>query len=95
MLARAVPERPCSVLLEREAWQALSCAIHHCPPPAEPPTLGEAVRWVAQCGGLVGRRRDQPGAETLWRGLQPLSALTRRYCLMRPAPPETKRCVHL
>jgi hypothetical protein len=89
MLARAVPEMPCSVLLEIEEWQALYCAIHHCPtPPAEPPTLGEAVRWLAQLGGLVGRRRrDQPGAETLWRGFQHLSDLTRMYCIMRPAPP--------
>jgi hypothetical protein len=89
MLARAVPEMPCSVLLELEEWQALSCAIHHCPtPPAEPPTLGEAVRWIAQLGGFVGRRhRDQPGAETLWRGFQHLSDLTRMYCIMRPAPP--------
>jgi len=89
MLARAVPEMPCSVLLEIEAWQALYCAIHHCPlPPDEPPTLSEAVRWIAQLGGFVGRRpRDRPGAETLWRGLQHLSDLTRMYCIMRPAPP--------
>ena len=89
MLARAVPELPCAVLLEIEEWQALYCAIHHCPtPPDEPPALGEAVRWIAQLGGFVGRRRcDQPGAETLWRGLQHLSDLTRMYCIMRPAPP--------
>jgi hypothetical protein len=89
MLARAVPELPCDVLLEIEEWQALYCAIHHCPtPPDEPPTLDEAVRWIAQLGGFVGRRRrDQPGAETLWRGLQHLSDLTRMYCIMRPAPP--------
>jgi hypothetical protein len=88
MLARAVPEMPCSVLLEIEEWQALYCAIHHCPtPPAEPPTLGEAVRWLAQLGGFVGRRRDHPGAETLWRGFQHLSDLTRMYCIMRPVPP--------
>lgn len=88
MLARAVPEMPCSVLLEIEEWQALYCAIYHCPtPPDEPPTLGEAVRWIAQLGGFVGRRRDHPGAETLWRGFQHLSDLTRMYCIMRPAPP--------
>ena len=89
MLARAVPDMPCSVLLEIEEWQALYCAIHHCPtPPAEPPTLGEAVRWIAQLGGFVGRRRrDHPGAEPLRRGLQHLRDLTRMYCIMRPAPP--------
>ena len=89
MLARAVPEISCDVLLAIEEWQALYCAIHHCPiPPARPPSLGEAVRWIAQLGGFVGRRRrDQPGAETLWRGLQHLTDLTKMYRIMRPAPP--------
>ena len=55
MLARAVPEMPCSVLLAIEEWQALYCAIHHCPtPPEQPPSLGQAVRWIAQLGGLGG-----------------------------------------
>jgi hypothetical protein len=89
MLARAVPEMPCSVLLEIAEWQALYCAIHHCPtPPESPPSLGQAVRWIAQLGGFVGRRRhDPPGAETLWRGLQHLTDFTRMYRIMRSAPP--------
>ena len=72
MLARAVPEMPCSVLLEIAEWQALSCAIQHYPThPHSPPSLGEAVRWLAQLGGFVGRRhRDQPGTQTVWRGVQ-------------------------
>jgi Transposase Tn5 dimerisation domain/DDE superfamily endonuclease len=89
MLARAVPEIPCDVLLDIEEWQALYCAIHHCPtPPDEPPSLDQAVRWIAQLGGFVDRRRrDQPGAETLWRGFQPLMDLTSMYRIMRPNPP--------
>jgi hypothetical protein len=89
MLARAVPEISCSVLLEIEEWQALYCAIHYCPtPPERPPSLDQAVRWIAQLGGFVGRRRrDQPGAETVWRGLQHLTDLTRMYRIMRPVPP--------
>jgi hypothetical protein len=88
MLARAVPEVPCSVLLELDEWQALYCAIHHCPtPPEEPPALDQAVRWIAQLGGFVGRRRrDQPGTETLWRGFQHLMDLTKMYRIMRPEP---------
>jgi Transposase DNA-binding/Transposase Tn5 dimerisation domain len=89
MLARAVPEIPCDVLLAIEEWQALYCAIHHCPtPPDRPLSLGEAVRWIAQLGGFVGRRRrDQPGPETLWRGFQHLTDLTKMYGIMRSAPP--------
>jgi hypothetical protein len=89
MLARAVPDMPCDVLLEIDEWQALYCAIHHCPtPPESPPSLGEAVRWIAQLGGFVGRRRQaQPGAETVWRGFQHLTDLTRMYRIMRSVPP--------
>lgn len=89
MLARAVPEVPCSVLLEPEEWQALYCAIHRvAQPPPEPPTLGQAVQWIAQLGGFVGRRRrDRPGAEVLWRGFQHLGDLTTMYCIMRPDAP--------
>lgn len=84
MLARAVPEVPCSVLLEPEEWQALYCAIHRvAQPPPEPPTLGQAVQWIAQLGGFVGRRRrDRPGAEVLWRGFQHLGDLTTMYSIM-------------
>jgi len=89
MLARAVPEVPCSLLLEPDEWQALYCAIHRVPtPPAEPPTLGQAVAWIAQLGGFVGRRRcDRPGAEVMWRGFQHLSDLTTMYCIMRRDSP--------
>jgi hypothetical protein len=89
MLVRSVPEAPCSVLLEPDEWQALYCAIHRVPmPPAEPPTLGQAVKWIAQLGGFVGRRQsDQPGAEVLWRGFQHLGDLTMMYGIMRPEPP--------
>jgi hypothetical protein len=89
MLARAVPEAPCSVLLAPDEWQALYCAIHRVPqPPPEPPPLGQAVTWIAQLGGFVGRsRRDRPGTEVLWRGFQHLADLTTMYCIMRPNPP--------
>jgi hypothetical protein len=88
MLARAVPEAPCSVLLDAEEWQALSCAIHRVPqPPAEPPSLAQVVEWMAQLGGCVGRRRSaHPGPEVVWRGFQHLSDLTTMSCIMRPPP---------
>ncbi len=89
MLARAVPDVPCSVLLDPDEWQALYCAIHRVPtPPEEPPTLGQAVNWMAQLGGFVGRRRrDRPGAEVMWRGFQHLGDLTMMYCIMRRDSP--------
>lgn len=38
--------------------------------PTAPPTLNEVVRLIAQVGGFLGRKSDgEPGAKTIWRGL--------------------------
>jgi Transposase Tn5 dimerisation domain len=88
MRSRAVPEVPCPGLVEREAWPALSCAIPRTPlPPATPPSLRQAVHWLAQLGGCLARRGDgDPGATVVWTGFQHLTDLTPMYCIMRPAP---------
>src|SRR5262249_51615040 len=92
MLSRAVPEAPCTALLELEEWQALSCAIHRTPtPPPEPPSLRQAVHWIAQLGGFLARRgAGEPGATVLWKGFQHLTDLTTMYCIMRPPPGKRK-----
>jgi len=92
MLSRAMPEAPCTALLEPEEWQALYCAIHLTSmPPATPPPLRQAVRWIAQLGGFLGRRGDgEPGVTVLWRGFQQLTALTFMYRVMRPPPAKRK-----
>src|SRR5919108_21500 len=93
MLSRAVPDAPCTAILDPQEWQALYCAIHRTPtPPATPSSLRQAVHWIAQLGGFLARRRDgEPGATALWKGLQHLTDLTTMYCIMRPAPPKRKK----
>ncbi len=87
MLARAVPDLPCTAVLEADEWQALWCAIHRQPtPPAAPPALQEAVSWLARLGGHLGRTRDgEPGVTILWKGVQHLTDLTTMYRIMKPA----------
>ena len=86
MLARALPNAPCTLIFETEEWQALYCAVHEvASPPNEPPTLQEAVRMTARLGGFLGRKGDgQPGVTTLWRGFQRLHDLTLMYKILRP-----------
>ena len=88
MLSRAMPEAPCTALLEPEEWQALYCAIHvTATPPATPPPLRQAVHWIGRLGGFLARRGDgEPGVTVLWRGFQHLTALTLMYRIMRPPP---------
>ena len=71
------------VWLEEAQWKALWCCIHQrTDPPETPPSTAQAVRWVAQLGGFLGRRSDgHPGITTLWQGLQRLDDFTRAYLL--------------
>jgi hypothetical protein len=93
MLARAVPEAACTVLLDEDEWQALYCRIHRVAlAPEKPPSLRQALRWIAQLGGFLGRKRDgEPGVSVLWKGFQHLVDVTAMYRIMRPAPPPAPR----
>ncbi len=43
--------------------------------PVIPPTVNEVVRLIAQVGGFLGRKSDgEPGAKTIWRGLDQVHA---------------------
>lgn len=88
MLARALPEAPCTALLEEDEWQALYCRLHQTSvAPAAPPSLREAVRGIARLGGFLGRQGDgEPGVTVLWRGFQHLSEITSMYRIMRSHP---------
>jgi hypothetical protein len=91
MLSRVVPEGSCLSLLNEAEWQALFCAINHTTLlPPTPPSLKQAIRWIAQLGGFLNRKGDgHPGAMVLWKGFQHLSDLTYMYLIFRPQPPFT------
>lgn len=84
--ARVTPEASCECLFEPVEWQALSAFIHKTPTPLpRPPTLRQAVRWVAQLGGFLGRKGDgEPGVKVLWRGLTRLQDIVDTWQLFHP-----------
>ncbi len=92
LLARAQPDLPCTALLDDDEWQALYCAIHQTTqPPAVPPPLADAVRWIAQLGGFLRRAADDlPGVTVLWRGFLRLADLTLMYRVFHPPRKEPK-----
>ena len=93
MLARVMPDVACTVLLDDAEWQGLYCRIHGVAlAPAKPPSLRQAVRWIAQLGGFLGRKRDgEPGVTVLWKGFQHLVDIAAMYRIMRPAPDPPSR----
>lgn len=81
MLARDLPDEPCTLLLGDDQWQALYCVTHNTSTlPPKPPTLHQATRWIAKLGGFLGRKGDgDPGIQSLWIGLQRLFDMTVMY----------------
>jgi Transposase DNA-binding/Transposase Tn5 dimerisation domain len=83
-LHRTDPDLPCTVILTPTEWQALYRRIHHTTSlPATPPTVRQAVRWIAQLGGFLGRKRDgEPGITVIWRGWQRLQDMADTWSLV-------------
>jgi hypothetical protein len=86
MLGRESPNMPCTAIFEAHEWQALYCFIRRKKiPPAEPPSLKEATRWVAQLGGFLGRKADgDPGVTVIWLGIQRLNDIAEAWLLFHP-----------
>ena len=75
---RATPAGLASDWLSADEWRALTCYMEErAKPPCRAPTVRQAVRWLAQLGGFLGRRGDgEPGPIVVWRGLHQLRAIT-------------------
>jgi hypothetical protein len=70
--SRTFPDANCEVILTRAQWHVLYMLVHKSNEiPKEPPTLSEAVKWIARLGGHLGRTSDgPPGLKTTWLGYQ-------------------------
>lgn len=73
-LGRETPDLPCTVYFQDHEWKALYAFVQRTPyAPTETPTIRDAMRTVAGLGGFLGRKGDgEPGAQSLWTGLQRL-----------------------
>lgn len=71
---RIVPEQPCGLVFEAHEWKALYIKINKTRDlPAVEPTVNQAIRWMAQLGGFLNRKKDgEPGIVAIWRGWQRL-----------------------
>lgn len=68
-LSRNDPELNCESAFEPSEWKSVWMATKRQKPPKAPPPLQEVVCLIAQLGGYI-KRRDPPGAQTIWIGLQ-------------------------
>ncbi|NEO88698.1 MAG: IS4 family transposase [Spirulina sp. SIO3F2] len=74
--ARLTPDASCELLLEPAEWRLLRRKFVPKSRSKKPPTLQQAMIWIAQLGGFLARKGDgEPGVKTLWRGYTKLHHL--------------------
>lgn len=85
---RTEPDRPCTHILTQVEWQALYLHLHKTTTfPKAPPTVHQAIRWIAQLGGFLGRKSDgEPGITVIWRGWQRLQDMAATWHLVVNEP---------
>jgi hypothetical protein len=69
-MGRECPDADCEALFEPSEWKAVWVAVHQKKPPKQAPRLSEMVHLIARLGGYVERPKSEPGAQTVWIGLQ-------------------------
>lgn len=69
-IARTDPKLSCEIALTESEWQALYCYYREkSKVPKKPPSINDAITWLARLGGFLARKNDgDPGPTYLWRG---------------------------
>lgn len=71
--ARLTPDESCELVLLPTEWQLLRRKFVPKSRSKKPPTLRQAMAWIAQLGGFLARKGDgEPGLKTIWRGVKTL-----------------------
>ena len=89
-LGRSCPDIDCELIFDPSEWKSVWSVTHRGTPlPAKPPPLSVMVRLIACLGGYVDRpnRRDPPGVETVWKGLQRMRDLAWGWETFGPGAP--------
>jgi hypothetical protein len=71
-MGRSCPDLDCEAVFDPAEWKSVWMAVKRQRVPHRPPRLGEMIPLIAQLGGYVNypNRKDPPGPQTVWLGLQ-------------------------
>jgi hypothetical protein len=84
-LGREFPDIDCEAVFEPAEWKSVYFVVKKKKPPKTPPSLQEMVRLVAQLGGYINRKRkDEPGPQTVWLGLQRAHDIAKCWLIFGP-----------
>lgn len=92
-LGRELPNVTCEIVFEQSEWKSVYRVVLG-KSPRTPPKLQDMVRTVAQLGGYINRKRnDPPGSQTVWIGLQRLHDIAACWKLFGPGAKDRGRLV--
>jgi hypothetical protein len=71
-LGRSSPELDCEAIFDPSEWKSVWMVTRRTRPPRRAPKLSEMLPLIAELGGYINtpRRKDPPGPQTVWLGLQ-------------------------
>jgi hypothetical protein len=95
-LGRVEMEMSCEIVFDPAEWKATYRVMHPKKKlPSKPPTLHAMLRLVGELGGWVStpRRKDMPGPQTTWIGLQRVRDLAWAWKMFGPEAEKYKKDV--
>ncbi len=92
-LGHSNPDLNCEAVFEPAEWQSLWKVVQRSELPQMPPRLADVLQMIAQLGGYVNRtgRKDPPGPQTLWLGLQRMRDLALAWEIFGPGATKPSR----
>lgn len=69
-LGRSCPDMDCEVIFEPSEWKSVYAVVKRPIPAHGCPKLQEVVRAIAMLGGFIDRKKNNPGTQSVWIGLQ-------------------------
>jgi Transposase Tn5 dimerisation domain/Transposase DDE domain len=85
-MGRNCPDISCEAIFEPAEWKSAYVTVTKKRLPSTPPPLQQMVSLIAQLGGYVNRpgRKDPPGAQTIWLGMQRMQDLALAWASFGP-----------
>jgi len=92
-LGRSSPDLNCEAVFDPAEWKSVWMTVQGRPLPRRPPRLREMLPLIAQLGGYVNypNRKDPPGPQTVWLGLQRMYDLALAWNTFGPGASTTKK----
>jgi hypothetical protein len=99
-LGRSGPDLDCEAIFDPAEWKSVWMTVAKKKLPPRPPKLAKILALIAQLGGYVNypNRKDPPGPQTIWLGLQRMYDLALAWKAFGPdgahtAPEPEQTCV--